>query len=123
MTAAGMIREWIDRVSEMANEIQDGSEDDFRNQNGISREELVRLLTGGETIKVANASSIPGRISFGTMEDIGAGKILRNNPPYKGEWYGFQYNKSLPDGTPITAPIDVDHRGIMHPGDHFIEER
>jgi hypothetical protein len=74
------------------------------------------------TVHITNASFSSDSPSLGTLEDLGAGRISRNNPPYKGRWFGFEYFKKFPDGTPIQASIDLGHGQILKPGEDFMEE-
>ena len=81
----------------------------------------TRLSQPGK-VDVVDASFSSGSTSLGTLEDIGAGKIVRSNPPYTGEWFGFEYFEKFPDGTPIQADIQLSSGRVLTPGEHFIED-
>lgn len=113
MTTARVIREWIDAVSKLSETKL--SADEFKRHHGIDRGDLVaRLTTSTDPLRVINASGGPG-LTLGTLEDIGAGMIFRER-----DVFGFSYRKKLPDGTPITALIDIGiKKGPLKPGDTY----
>lgn len=113
MTTARILREWIDAVSTLTE--TELSQDDFKRHHGIGRDELIaRLTTSAEPLRVMNASGGPG-LTLGTLEAVGAGRIFRET-----DVFGFNYRTKLPDGTPITAPIDIGiKKGPLKPGETY----
>ena len=84
--------------------------------------DLRTALASPGVVKITNASYDSTGPSLGTLQDLGAGKIARENPPYKGKWFGFNYFTKFPDGTPILAKIDLGHGQVLEPGGSFMDD-
>lgn len=78
-----------------------------------------KLLQPG-IIEISDTGFSTSSISLGHLEQVGAGKIIRQHPRYEGKWFGFLYGTQL-DGQPIRADLKVGNR-ILKPGQKFIEE-
>lgn len=81
---------------------------------------VLDMLTKPGVIKIANASYSSSEPSLGTLEDMGAGRIIREYSRYVNS-FGFHFHQELKDGTPIRATIDIGSR-LMNPGDYYLED-
>jgi hypothetical protein len=87
---------------------------------GTNLSKLKSQLLQPGIVDINDAGSSSNGVSLGDLQDIGAGRILRRHPSFKGDWFGFQYEKMI-DGQPIQASIRVGDR-TLKPGQRFMDE-
>jgi len=92
---------------------------EIENPHGDLEALKAQVLQPG-TIDVANANYSVGQVSLGSLQMIGAGKILRKMERNGIKHVGFQYFTDI-NGQPIQASIDLGNR-ILQPGDRFMDE-